>query len=437
MSDHYIEKQMRIKRFRSFLWFLLLIFIISPSCRDEHVEEKNQENEDFYAFMNEWYYWYEEIPEIDPSLYQTPGDVLEAIRYRPLDRWSYISGWEDFIAYYQESKFIGYGFGSSWDSDGKLRVSFIFNSVDLYELGVRRGWIIDAINGTTLSKSMNVNQLLGPNNPGVENTLRFIKPDNTTVELTAAKEEVIMNTVLHNEVIQLDQKKVAYLVLQGFTEPSIRELDDVFSFFAAEQVDDIILDLRYNGGGLTFVANYIASMIGGEKVRDQVFVNYEYNDKKSDEYNRTTNFIDSVDIRLDVDRLIAICSRQTASASELVINSLDPYMPVFIIGNNTYGKPMGMNVFSYPSESPVYAFVPITFKTRNANLEGDYFDGLPADIFAMDDLSRGFGDPEEASLKEALKLIEWGVVAKGTTWPYEVAQPRDGMTGLRHVIGAH
>lgn len=428
---------MRINRFRTYFWFLLLLFAISPSCRDKHDIEENQENEDFYAFMKEWYYWYEEIPEIDPSLYQTPAEVLEAIRYKPLDRWSYVSSWADFISYYEESKFIGYGFGSSWDDSGKLRVSFIFNSVSLYEQGVRRSWILDAINGTSLSKGMNVSQLLGPNNLGVENTLRFIKPDNTIVELTAAKEEVVMNTVLHNEVIHVDQKKIAYLVLQGFTEPSIQELDNVFSSFAAEEVDEIILDMRYNGGGLSFVANYIASMIGGEKVKDQVFVSYEYNDKRSEEYNRTINFIDSVDIRLDVDRLITICSRQTASASELVINSLDPYMPVFIIGNNTYGKPMGMNVFSYPSESPMYAFLPITYKTRNADHHGDYFDGLPADIFAMDDLSRGFGDPEEASLREALQFIAWGVIAKGTTWPYESPQPRDEMRGLRQVIGSH
>jgi carboxyl-terminal processing protease len=422
----------------SFIYPLVLvllssIFLFSSCKKDEEDDEQSViENQEFYKLMTEWYYWYDKIPNINPSSYPSPYEVMEALRHRPLDRWSYVTSKEEFESYFIESKFIGYGFGSAFDQDGKLRVTFIFNTTDLYDNGVRRSWIIEKINGSAVGPGVNINQLLGPNEIGVSNKFLFSKPDGTQEEMTIQKKEVFMNTVLHKEVLQVGNSKVGYLVFQGFTTPSFDELEVAVDFFNSEGIDDLILDLRYNGGGQTDVANYLASIIGGPAVADKAFAKYFYNDKQKNE-NFTDNFR-SEQKTLDLGRLITIATRATASASEMVINGLRPFINVHIIGDNTYGKPMGMNAWYY---GDIYAFVPVTFKIANADSFGDYFDGLQADSYVPDDITRFFGDPDESSLKEALTFIETGSFSGLPRKKSLYVQPYEQMTGLRAEIGAH
>ena len=415
-----------------FLSFTLLF----TSCRkdnDEEEQERIEENEEFYKLMIDWYYWYNEMPSINPRNYFSPYEVLEALRKRPLDRWSYISSREEFESYYLESKFIGYGFGSAWDQNGKLRVTFIFNTTDIYEAGVRRSWIIERINGVAIQPGMNINQMLGANEVGVTNTFVIRNPGGSEITLTLQKKEVIMNTVLYKEVFEAGGRKAGYLVLKGFTTPTVAELDEAFEFFTAEGIDELILDLRYNGGGQTNVANYLASIIGGTSVTDQPFAKYLYNDKRARDENFTDEFA-TVENSPSLDRLIVIATRATASASEMVINGLNPFVQVYLVGDNTYGKPMGMNAWYYGDK---YAFVPVTFKIANALDQGDYFNGLEADSYVDDNISLPFGDPEEASLKEALKFIETGTFSGLPKKKSLFVQPWEQMTGLRAEIGTH
>jgi carboxyl-terminal processing protease len=418
----------------SIMVILLTLLLPFAGCKKDDPEPAVvEENEALLGVMNDWYYYYNHIPDVDASSYETPYDLLEAVRYLPYDRWSYIDSWADFYAYYNESKYYGYGFGSSW-SGGKLYVSFVYRKTQMYERGVRRGWILDAVNGTKLQQGMSLNQMLNADQPGVTNTFRFIQPDNSTVDLSLPTQEVTINSVIHAEVIERPNHKVGYFMLQNFTSPTVAELDSIFAIFIAENINELVLDLRYNGGGSAGVANYLASMIGGDKVVGKPFTIYSYNDKQAATSDTTYNFM-NVDKRLNIDRLITICTRGTASASELVINSLKPFMPVYIVGNDTYGKPMGSHVWNYGN---LYAYVILSFKTKNALGEGDYFDGLPANIYQGDDLTHMFGNPEEANLREALRLIETGVLAKGSRGSIPiVAQPQDQMRGLQAEIGAY
>lgn len=426
-----------MEKFRySVIFYIFFIFlsgaILVTSCRKDDDIEPNIANQDFYKLMVDWYYWHDEMPRIDPQMYYSPYEVMEALRYKPLDRWSYITSKEEFEAYYKESKFIGYGFGSAFDQDGKLRVSFIFNTSDMYLAGVRRSWIIEKINGTNIHSGMNINPMLGANESGVSNSFLFRRPDGSEVEMTIQKKEVFMNSVLHEEVIEVGGTKVGYMVLKGFTNPTFEELDKTFEFFNSEGIDDLILDLRYNGGGQTDVANYLASIIGGEDLTAKPFARYIYNEKRAAQ-NFTDTFQDTP-ISLGLSRLITITTKGTASASEMVINGLRPFIPVIIIGDDTYGKPMGMNAWYYKD---MYAYVPVTFKIANADNFGDYFDGLEADSEVADDISLDFGDSEEASLKEALYFIENGSFSGLTFKKSLFTQPWELMTGLRAEIGSH
>ncbi len=404
-------------------WLPVLIFsilIAFTSCNGDDVPDpdKNEEFEEFYLGLQEWYFWNDQIPEINPSSYSSLGEILEAVRYRELDRWSFVTEWDEFWAFLNDSEFIGYGFGHTYDTEGNLRITYVFNSTDFYEKGVRRSWIIKAINGTPIIPGTNIGNMLGANQVGVTNTFTFQKPNGEEETIIADKQSVIMNTVLHYEVLEMESKKIGYMVLQSFNSTTEQELNDVFAFFAEKEIDDLILDLRYNGGGLTSIAQQLSSLIGGDQLVGLPFTKYSFNALKRDEYDRIETF-NQEDNNISINRLVTIATGGTASASELVINGLRPYMDVKIVGANTYGKPMGANVFRFNTD---WAFAPITFKTKNADDEGDYFDGLAADIPANDGLDKMFGDPEEESLQQALAYILTGSVKgssviKTSPWP--------------------
>lgn len=414
--------------------FLVLLFLgLLASCKKDDDNSTIIDNRQFHELMKEWYFWYKEMPNINPDNYPSVHHVLEALRYKSLDRWSFITTKQEIEAYYQESKFIGHGFGSSYDNQGKLRISFVFNSVPLFQQGVRRSWIIHSINGTIIA-GQSISQLLGPNNIGVSNTFVFQKPDGTlTSPITVVKDEVIMNNVLHSEVINTPAGKAGYIVFQGFTNPAVEELRQNFQTFLSEGVSDLILDLRYNGGGATSVANYLASSILSASNKGDVFFKYRFNDKKASE-NESDVFRETEN-NLGIPRLFVIATKGTASASELIINGLKPYIDVYVVGGDTHGKPTGMLAWTYKD----YAFVPVTFETVNANDEGAYYNGIPVDGPAEDDLSRGFGNPEESSLKEALHYIVNGSFSgiPGTKSQVYYKQSWEEFSGLRAIIMSH
>jgi len=169
-----------------------------------------------------------------------------------------------------------------------------------------------------------------------------------------------------------------------------------------------VLDLRYNGGGLVDVALHLASLIGGAPLRDQVFTTSRHNDRNS-RLNETLRFTNPP-AALGLDRLVVIATRASASASELVVNSLRPFMPVVIVGDRTYGKPVGQ--YGLPFCDKVLA--PVAFAVVNADGGGGYFDGLPADCPARDDLEHDLGARDEASLAESLRFIATGACATAT-----------------------
>ena len=412
------------------LLILVFILVLSGCKKDTNDDTRIRDNKAFHDLMKEWYLWYDQMPDVNPANYISPYTLLEALRVYPPDRWSFVTSKKEFEDYFVNSKFIGYGFGSAYDASSKLRISFIFKTVELFNLGVQRGWIIKSINGEPMT-GQNIGSL-GANEIGVTNTFVFEKPDGTEVTHTVAKQEVTMNTVLHSEVIETPAGKVGYLVFQSFTGTSAGELETVFADFSTQGVSDIILDMRYNGGGSVNASVYLGSSLLSAANKDDVFIKYIHNNKKTSE-NSTTLF-EETDYNMNLSRLFVIATSGTASASELIINGLKPYMDdVYVIGDDTHGKPTGMYGWYYDK----YAFVPVTFETTNANDEGKFYDGIPADSYATDDTSKAFGDPEEASLKEALNYIINGTFSGKIQTKSYIRQPWEDFTGLRAVIMSH
>jgi len=217
--------------------------------------------------------------------------------------------------------------------------------------------------------------------------------------LTLYAGDVTAPSIYKATTLTVGEKKVGYLMLKSFINSTNDELDAAFTKFKADGVTELVVDLRYNGGGWLDGSEHLASLITGGGLKDKLFTRLTYNGKHQD-YNSDYHFKDYSQ-SLELTKVVFIATGGTASASEVVINGLKPYIEVAIIGDTTYGKPVGMNPMSHCD----YTLVPITFKLANADAYGDYFDGMPADCAADDDVTRDFGDPEEGSLKAALSYL--------------------------------
>ena len=411
--------------------------VINPVVQDPNIALSPEEllRDTTYRIMQEWYLWNEEMPEVNPEDYASAQDLMKALQYR-LDKWSYITEEEEYDNFFTKGEYKGYGYGPAFDEADNLRISLVYQDSPFGRAGVERGWIITKINGQAITPSTYSNKLI----EAPTNTFEFTTPEGKTVTETLTKSTIAINTVLHHEVIDVGGEKVGYLAFNSFLQTSTDELKPVFEEFQQAGISDMILDLRYNGGGRVSVAEYIAGNIIGSRGVDRNFLQYAYNpgiqaaiDADPEAKASVTTKFQTPDFPLDLDRLIVITSGRTASASELLINGLRPFMDVLVVGENTHGKPVG----SFPFRSGGYAISPISFKVINDDGEGEYFGGFPVDAFVADDLSRPFGDPEEARLNEALNFVETGAfrVAGARTAP-STAKRAIEFSGFQQEIGA-
>ena len=352
------------------------------------------------------YFWYRELPSTDPALFDSPEAYLEAVRFRPRDRsFSFIGSRAQIEAFFSQSQFVGFGFGTKQAARREVRVTQVFAESPASEAGLERGAVLLAIDGRQVSELLENEEFgsaLGPNVIGVsvELTWRTVRGETRSAVLT--KRAVTIPTVSDTSVFDLDGLPVGYLHFRNFVEPSISALDRAFRRFRAQGVTNLILDLRYNGGGLVDVSQHLAGLIGGVRTNTKVFVEFFHNDKNTFS-NQTLRFEDPPKAA-DLPRLVVITTRASASASEVLINGLRPFLPVTIVGDRTFGKPVGQYGFNFCDK----VLFPVSFETRNSLGEGEFFSGLKADCAAADYLNRALGDPEEASLAEALNFLRTG-----------------------------
>jgi len=391
------------------LGIVISSLLLGQSCKKDDItpmsgaDSTKAVNTYIYEIVKEWYLWYDKLPSNTPDVYLSPQAFLDSLTYKPIDRWSFVITKKEYDDYFVQGTMYGHGFSFSLDAENRFRIAYLFKNSDLYKAGVHRSWIIEKINGVTPDTG-NIFDLLGPSEAGITNIFLFKKPDGSEVTDTFTKKEVTMNMVLYRDTLHVDNKIVGYLVFEGFLADAEAELNEAFDYFNKAGISELVLDLRYNGGGELSIAEYLAGIIGGNAANNMPFVTLTYNDKH--QKNNTTTKIIKNSKTVILNRLFVITTKETASASEALINGLKPYMDVYLIGSQTYGKPTGMNVYSIQSYN--YILAPVTFKLTNKNNYGDYFDGLPVDKQAIDDIYHDFGNRNEACLSQALYYIQNG-----------------------------
>ena len=351
-----------------------------------------------YEVMKYIYFWNDKIPaNINPDNFSTPEALMDAMIFKPIDRWSYVVRDNGATAaQLQTGATQGFGFLWGLDRDQNLRLLLVHPNSPAEEARLTRGMRVLSVNGTAI-------------NAGATNIPRFEHAVSLTVQDAAGNIRQIdlqarnfnMRGVTLREVKEVAGRKVGYLVFSIFTQSSVQELDEAFNFFRSENVSELVLDIRYNGGGSPETAQHLASLIA-PNAAGRRFLQYRHNNQNT-QRNTELNF-KNVNNGLNLSRVFILTTNNTASASELVINGLRPFINVQTIGNTTIGKYVGGYVFTHREG---YSVVPISFQSVNAN--GDTFaNGFEPSFRATDDRTRPFGDPNENLLAAALHFIANG-----------------------------
>lgn len=303
---------------------------------------------------------------------------------------------------------------------GYIRYVLPNTDADLKEL--ERGMIFNTVNGEQLNEN-NYIDLLSENSY----TIGLATFDGTEVtsngtEVNLIKTQYTENPIHRSTTLDINGRKIGYLMYNAFTNEFDNQLNNVFSQFKSDGVTDLVLDLRYNGGGSVRTATYLASMITGQNT-GQVFYSEEWNADRQDVYANDGLFVSSFEgggqaiNSLMLNQVYVLTSSRTASASELVINGLTPYIDVVQIGTNTTGKYQASFLlydapapnFSRSEANPGhrYAMLPLVFKTANASGFTNYDDGLIPDIDQPEDYSNlgQLGNPNEPLLATAISEI--------------------------------
>jgi C-terminal processing protease CtpA/Prc len=384
----------------------------TPTTKDSVAITPAQARDTLYYLMKDVYLWYKEMPNVNKDNYSDPYKLMDAMRYKALDRFSFVA---DYTEWNNEMSGIisGYhGIRVGVDPTGKARIAQIYRESPMYALGVRRGWIIKSVNGIDIAAAIlsnnnaAYNSAFGENKIGITNSFIFTKPNGVDTTISSAKASFTTKAVLVYDTLHLKNGIAGHVVYDQFIDPSLTDLATVFAYFKANNVSSIILDLRYNPGGSLSVAQALASYIAGSSYTGKTFSKITYNDKLT-KYNTPIPFVTMAN-SAPVTKLVVITSRGTVSASELIINGLKPYLTVVTVGDTTLGKPIGMNVWDVGKK---YVFAPITFKIVNSLDQGDYFTGIPPNKLAADDITHDFSDKRETSLKEAIYYLEHGAVS--------------------------
>ena len=404
------------------LCLLLVVALTFTNCfedRDDNVVAASEINDFIWKAMNAAYLYKAEVPDLANnrfnsdeeysaylSNFSSPESIFESLIYDRdvVDRFSFII--PNYIEFQQSqqgtslSNGLEFNFyfkpGSDTEVFGIIRL--VLNNSVADNQGLQRGQIFDAVNGTPLTEN-NLSNLLNQTSYTLnfanynDNGTPEVEDDSiesTTNSISLTKQVYTENPVHHVDVIDVDGQNVGYLVYNGFNASFVEELNAAFTQFQANNVQHLVLDLRYNPGGRVDVAAALGSMIAGQ-FNGQVFSKLVYNETQQ-AANTNFNFVNSYDSNpinsLTLNKVYVLTTSRSASASELVINSLDEYIDVVQIGDNTTGKTQAsITLYDSPNFGPqdinpthTYAIQPLVANSINVNDEAVPANGLTPDI---------------------------------------------------------
>ncbi len=379
------------------------------------------------AQLNEWYLFPETLPtSLSPTPYSNVSDYVDALtataRAQGRDRYfTYITSIAEENAYYNSGATAGFGF-RLYLNGNRLFSAETFEGTTALTAGIDRGTEILAI-GTTTSNLRNVSDILassgsagltdalGPNTAGTTRSMRVTDAAGGTRVVTIAKTDYTLSPVSSRygaQIINDGGHKVGYINLRTFINTADTPLRNAFANFKAQGVTEVIIDVRYNGGGLVSIAELMGNLLGANRTTSEVFDYMTFRASKAS--NNVTAYFAPQTQSIAPTRLAFIGTSSTASASELVAAAMVPYLGnnLALVGTNTYGKPVGQIAVDRAACDDRFRI--IAFALENRDHQGAYFTGLnsvvKASCRASDDITYPMGDPREASTRAALDFIQ-------------------------------
>ncbi|KAA1242794.1 S41 family peptidase [Aquimarina sp. RZ0] len=433
-----------MKKYIKYSVLLLLISTIATSCFNDNddvprISSTLEIQEYIYRGLNFWSVYKADVPDLANNRFSSdqeridflddfssPEELFEALK-SSRDRFTVL--FSDFTVLENSLDGISLNNGMEFsfnaypndDTNVFGFVRYVLPGTDAEAKQVKRGMIFNTVDGQQMTRS-NFRELTAPDSYTIglaDFDGNVITPNDETIQLT--KTQYTENPVFIANTLDVGSSKVGYLMYNAFTSDFDPQLNAAFANFKSEGVTEFVLDLRYNGGGSIESSKDLSSMITGQFTGD-VYSREEYNEDRQADFGNIRTF--DTEIRggqainsLNLSKVYILTSPRTASASELIINSLRPYIQVVQIGTNTTGKFEGSFIV-YDAPEPLfrrseansghkYAMLPLVLRSSNVNGVTDYVDGLVPDIELREDLSNAgiLGDENEPLLKAALDDI--------------------------------
>lgn len=380
------------------------------------------------SYMDDWYFWYRVSPRPDAAAYGTVREYFDALLYAgaspafPSDRWSGSQSTESFNRFFGDGATLGYGVSvAGVETDGDATRPLWVRQVDpgspAAQAGVQRGDQIVSLNGRPAAEAITARDFgaLAANAAGDRLTLVLRGPGGAerTVTLTAAVYNLTPVPFIAT-VTSPGGRKLGVLQVNQMVSQAATPLDAAFAQFRSQGVQDLVLDLRYNGGGLVSLGATLASYVGGSRSAGQRYATLIYNDK-----HQASNAPFDFSLpgnALSLPRVFVLQGPRTCSASEQVINGLvGAGVEVVAVGGTTCGKPVGFN----PVSSCGNTYSVVNFESQNRLGNGRYFDGLaPSDTCSVaEDFSAAQNSSSDPLLAGALQYADVGSCGRSAPLP--------------------
>jgi len=465
--------KMNLISFNKILITSLSLLILSSSCKKEPkaivaptpttptptpvATRADLTKDSIFLYAKDTYYWNEGMPTIasfNPRSFSSNQAILNAIialpgPNKPTDKYSFLDNGSVSSSLGGVSGDFGFSVFYNGSASSDLRVKFVSPNSPASTKDLKRGYRITKLNGRTeLSSAVSANVEFVSSavfGSAASVSMTVLKPDGSSEDMTIARASYSNDPILMTKIINVGSKKVGYIVYNSFTINSRDALTTEIGKFQAAGASELVIDLRYNGGGSVATSDVFTNLIAPAAFNGQVMYTTYWtktmqdglakilaNQPLLDSKGKLQSFTGGVNGKFatyaDIDykptkaagnvesfvkagsaefkKIYFLVLSGTASASELIINSMRGIMPndVKVIGQKTYGKPVGFFAIKIDN---IELYVP-QFETKNQKEEGGYYSGMAVDFTASDDVTKDFGDPTERLLSAALNFSNKG-----------------------------
>jgi C-terminal processing protease CtpA/Prc len=402
------------------------------------------------SWSDDTYLWYSEIDDINPASF-TVANYFNQLKTNQKtvsgadkDNFHFTQSTQEYNELSQNGVNTGYGISWQFVSDTRPRkivVAYVEPNSPASEQGIMRGFELQQVDNIDVVNTQNdiqisqINLALSPTDVGASHVFSFLTPDNNVRDIALVSIDVAIETVQNVAVFNISTDKIGYMQFNSYIQSGQSGLIDAFEQFSDENISELVIDLRYNGGGLLAMASQLAYMVAGSaQTNNLIFETSRYNDK-SPTFNPVTNdriqatpfydreidwdnfrFTNNTLPSVNLSRVFVLTTPSTCSASEAFINGLRGInIDVIQIGGSTCGKPYGF----FPQDNCGTTYFTIQFQGENEKGFGEYSDGFKpsfSPVFddeikgcaVIDDFDDTLGDVSEALLAAALDFTQTG-----------------------------